>query len=69
MTRGENDLFYKFLKMKSPKFHGTKSEYAYEFIIDYHESFHKLVVVERYGVGFVSFSVAGGCQDVVEGIH
>lgn len=55
MTRDENELFCRFIKMKPPISHGIESENAYKFIIDYHERLHKMGVVERYGVELVTF--------------
>lgn len=44
IIRDEHDLFYKFIKMKPPIFHGTDFENVYEFIIDFHERLNNIRV-------------------------
>lgn len=52
-----HDLFYKFLKIKYTMFHVHVLEDEYEFIIDFHEWFHKMDMVEKYGVEFITFQL------------
>ncbi|KAK4706956.1 hypothetical protein R3W88_033493 [Solanum pinnatisectum] len=55
MTTDQHDLFIKFLKLKPPVFKGTKSEDAYDFLVDCHELLHKMDIVERFSVEFVTY--------------
>lgn len=55
MTDDEHGLFYKVIKMKPLIYWGTKYEDAFYFMIYCPESLHKMGVVKRYGVEFVSF--------------
>lgn len=55
MTRDENNLFYMFIKIKPLVFHSIKIEDAYEFIIDYCERLHK-IVVKKYELRLSLFS-------------
>lgn len=51
------DMFWRFTKMKPLILYDVESIDAYEFINDYHERLHKMEVVEKYGVGFVTFQL------------
>ncbi|XP_059301842.1 uncharacterized protein LOC132053752 [Lycium ferocissimum] len=62
MTGEEHDLFWRFTKMKPPIFYGTESEEAYEFIIDCHARLHKIGVVDKYGMEFVTFQFLGDAK-------
>ncbi|TMW95848.1 hypothetical protein EJD97_008266 [Solanum chilense] len=55
MTSGQHELFSKFLKLKPPVFKGAESEDAYDFLVDCHELLHKMGIVERFGVKFVTY--------------
>ena len=55
MTNYQHELFSKFLKLKPPVFKGTESEDAYDFLVDCHELLHKMGIVERFGVDFVTY--------------
>ena len=55
MTNDQHELFSKFLKLKAPVFKGAESEDAYDFLVDCHELLHKMGVVERFGVEFVTY--------------
>ncbi|TMW82709.1 hypothetical protein EJD97_005225, partial [Solanum chilense] len=55
MTNDQHELFSKFLKLKPPVFKGAESEDAYDFLVDCHELLHKMGIVERFGVEFVSY--------------
>ena len=46
MTSDQHELFNKFLKLKPPVFKGAESEDAYDFLVDYHDLLHKMVIVE-----------------------
>ena len=53
-TNDQHELFSKFLKLKPPVFNGAESEDAYDFLVDCHELLHKMGIVERFGVEFVT---------------
>ena len=55
MTSDQHELFSKFLKLKPPVFKGDESEDAYDFLVDCHELLHKMGIVERFGVEFVTY--------------
>ena len=55
MTNDQHELFTKFLKLKPPVFKGAESEDAYDFLVDCHELLHKMGIVERFGVEFVTY--------------
>ncbi|TMW95716.1 hypothetical protein EJD97_008446, partial [Solanum chilense] len=55
MTNDQHELFSKFLKLKPPVFKGAESEDAYDFLVDYHALLHKMGIVERFGVEFVTY--------------
>ncbi|TMW80900.1 hypothetical protein EJD97_013899, partial [Solanum chilense] len=55
MTSDQHVLFSKFLKLKPPVFKGAEYEDAYNFLVDCHELLHKMGIVERFGVEFVTY--------------
>ena len=61
MTNDKHELFTKFLKLKPLVFKGAKSEDAYDFLVDCHELLHKMGIIERFGVDFVTYVVAIVC--------
>ena len=62
MTSDQHELFTKFLKLKPPVFKGSKSEESYDFLVDYHELLHKMDIVERFGVEFVTYHFQGNAK-------
>ncbi|TMW80626.1 hypothetical protein EJD97_017617, partial [Solanum chilense] len=62
MTSDQHELFSKFLKLKPPVFKGAESEYAYDFLVDCHELLHKMGIVERFGVEFVTYQFQGNVK-------
>lgn len=48
MTGDENNLFYKFFKIKHLVFYVSETEDAHDFINDYHDMIHKIGIVEPY---------------------
>ena len=59
MTSDQHELFTKFLKLKPPVFKGAEFEGAYDFLVDCHELLHKMDIVERFGVEFVTYQFQG----------
>ena len=59
MTNDQHKLFSKFLKLKPPVFKGAECEDAYDFLVDCHEILHKMGIVERFGVEFVTYQFQG----------
>ena len=55
MTSDQHELFTKFLKLKPPIFKGAESKDAYDFLVGCHELLHKMDIVERFGVEFVTY--------------
>ena len=62
MTSDQHELFTKFLKLKPPVFKGAESEDAYDFLVDCHELLHKVNIVERFGVEFVTYQFQGNAK-------
>ena len=62
MTNDQHELFSKFLKLKPQVFKGTESEDAYDFLVDCHELLHKMGIVERFGVQFVTYQFQGNAK-------
>ena len=62
MTSDQHELFSKFLKLKPPVFKGAESEDAYDFLVDCHELLHKMGIVERFGVDFVTYKFQGNAK-------
>ena len=54
MKCDQHELFIKFLKLKPPVFKGAESEDAYDFLVYCHVLLHKMDIVERFGVEFVT---------------
>ena len=55
MKSDQHELFSKFLKLNPPVFKGAESEDAYDFLVDCHELLHKMGIVERFRVEFVTY--------------
>ena len=62
MTSDQHELFTKFLKLKPPVFMGAESEDDYDFSVDCHELLHKMGIVERFGVEFVTYQFQGNAR-------
>ena len=62
MTSDQHELFTKLLKLKPPVFKGAESEDAYDFQVDCHELLHKMDIVERFGVEFVTYQFQGNAK-------
>lgn len=62
MTSDQHEMFVMFLKLKPPVFKGLESEDAYDFLVDCHEMLHKLGIVDRFGVEFVTFQFRGDAK-------
>ena len=62
MTSYQHELFTKILKLKPPVFKGAESEDAYDFLVDCHELLHKMDIVERFGVEFVTNQFQGNAK-------
>ena len=62
MTSDQHELLSMFLKLKPPVFKGAESEDAYDFLVDCHELLHKMDIVERFGVEFVTYQFQGNAK-------
>ncbi|XP_060175920.1 uncharacterized protein LOC132606438 [Lycium barbarum] len=62
MTTSDQDLVGRFRKLEPPRFLGTSSEDAYEFILDMHKLLHRMGIVENYGVDYVSYQFCGNAK-------
>ena len=62
MTSDQHELFTKFLKLKPPVFKGAESEDAYDFMVDCLELLHKIDIVERFSVKFVTYQFQGNAK-------
>ena len=62
MTNDQHELFSKFFKLKPPVFKGPESEDVYYFLVVCHELLHKMGIVERFGVEFVSYKFQGNAK-------
>ena len=62
MTNDQHELFSKFLKLKPPVFKGAESEDAYDFLVYFHELLHKMGIVERFCVEFVTYQFQGNSK-------
>ena len=62
MTSDQHELFTKFLKLKPPVFKGAESEDAYDFLVDCHELLHRMDIVERFGVEFLTYQFQGNAK-------
>ena len=61
-TSDQHELFSMFLKLKSLVFKGAECEDAYEFLVDCHELLHKMGIVERFSVEFVTYKFQGNAK-------
>ena len=62
MKIDQHELFTKFLKLKPPIFKGAESEDAYDFPVNCHELLHKMGIVERFSVEFVTYQFQGNAK-------
>ena len=62
MTSDQHELFTMFLMLKPPVFKGAESEDAYDFLVDCHELLHKMDIVERFSVEFVTYQFQGNAK-------
>ena len=62
MTNDQHEILSKFLKLKLPVFKGAESDDAYDLLVDCHELLHKMGIVERFGVEFVTYQFQGNTK-------
>ena len=62
MTSDQHEVFSKFLKLKPPIFKGAESEDAYDSLVEFHKLLHKMGIVERFGVEFVTYQFQGNSK-------
>ena len=62
ITGDQHELFIMFLNLKPPVFKVAESEDAYDFLVDCHELLHKMGIVERFGVEFVTYQFQGNAK-------
>ena len=62
MTGDQHELFIKFLKLKTLVFKCAESEHAYDFPVDCHEVLHKMGIVARFGIEFVTYKFQGNAK-------
>ena len=62
MTSDKHELFSKFLKLKPPVFKVAESDDVCDFLVYCHELLHKMGIVERFGVEFVTYKIQGNAK-------
>ena len=62
MTNDQHELFSKFLKLKPPVFKSAETEDAYDFLVNGYELLHKMGIVGRFGIEFVTYPFQGNTK-------
>ena len=62
MTGQQHELFMKFINLKPPVFMGAEFEDAYDFLVGCHHLLHKMDIVERFSIEFMTYKFQGDAK-------